>query len=62
MALKSSSRLPYIEPTIRTIAGTFITVLGILLYTNPEQMLIWLGMLFFIQYQPVSIWLHSILS
>jgi len=40
--------LPYIEPTIRTIAGFFLTTIGVLLYLYDEESLLWLGMLFFV--------------
>ncbi|HHH44330.1 MAG TPA: diguanylate cyclase [Gammaproteobacteria bacterium] len=43
-----NSRLPYIEPTIRTIAGFFITTIGVLLYTYNDHRLLWLSMLLFI--------------
>lgn len=33
MADNPTSRLPYIEPSIRTIAGLLVTVLGILIFT-----------------------------
>lgn len=41
-------KLPYIEPTIRSIAGTFITVFGVLIYLRPDMTLLWLGFLFFV--------------
>lgn len=45
---KRPSRLPYIEPSIRTIAGTLITALAVFIYTKPEYILVWLGLLLFI--------------
>ncbi|VAW80220.1 diguanylate cyclase/phosphodiesterase (GGDEF & EAL domains) with PAS/PAC sensor(s) [hydrothermal vent metagenome] len=41
-------RLPYIEPTIRTIAGFLLSMIGVLLYLHDEKTVLWLGMLFFI--------------
>lgn len=41
-------QLPYIEPTIRSIAGTFITLLGLLLYYRYDLAWLLLPMLFFI--------------
>lgn len=41
-------KLPYIEPTIRSIAGTFITVFGVLIYLRPDMSLTWLALLFFV--------------
>lgn len=41
-------RLPYIEPTIRSIAGTFIMALGLLLHYRYALAWLWLPMLFFI--------------
>ncbi len=45
---RKNQHLPYIEPTIRTIAGGLITVIGIMLYRHGEKSMLWLGMLFFI--------------
>ncbi len=45
---EKKAHLPYIEPSIRTIAGFFLTTIGVLLYLYDEQRLLWLGMLFFI--------------
>lgn len=42
------TKLPYIEPSIRSIAGGLITASGILLYFKPEMKLIWLTILFFV--------------
>ena len=44
----NKSRLPYIEPTIRTILGFLVTVLGTLLYFRPDASTLWLGLLLFI--------------
>jgi diguanylate cyclase (GGDEF)-like protein len=41
-------KLPYIEPTIRTIAGALVTASGILLYLRPDMKLLWLVLLFFV--------------
>ncbi len=41
-------RLPYIEPTIRTIAGFLLSAIGVLLYLHDEETTLWLGLLFFI--------------
>ena len=35
-------KLPYIEPTIRTVAGAVVTIAGALLYFMPD--LQWLGL------------------
>ncbi|MFA5170722.1 MAG: diguanylate cyclase [Sulfuriferula sp.] len=42
------TKLPYIEPSIRSIAGGLITASGVLLYFKPELKLIWLTILFFV--------------
>lgn len=43
-------KLPYIEPTIRSIAGALITAFGILLYLWPDMKLAWLALLFFVSF------------
>lgn len=45
---KSRNNLPYIEPTIRLIAGFLLTVIGVMLYLYNEMLLVLLGFLFFI--------------
>jgi len=45
---KSLNNFPYIEPTIRVIAGFLLSVIGILIYLYPDITLILLGFLFFI--------------
>ncbi len=45
---KSKNSLPYIEPTIRVIAGFFISLITILLYFYPQTILILLGFLMFV--------------
>ncbi|HHJ16363.1 MAG TPA: DUF2892 domain-containing protein [Gammaproteobacteria bacterium] len=40
--------LPYIEPTIRSLAGGLIIIMGILLGAQYEVAAIWLGVLFFV--------------
>ncbi len=40
--------LPYIEPTIRSLAGALIIILGFLLSFQYQLDGLWLGMLFFI--------------
>jgi len=45
---KKANNLPYIEPTIRVIAGFFLSILGGLIYLYPDITLILLGLLFFI--------------
>jgi len=44
----NNGHLPYIEPTIRTIIGFLVTVLGALLYFVPQESALWLGLLLFI--------------
>ena len=47
--MKSGNKnLPYIEPSIRTIAGAFITACGVLAYFRPDLTVIWLSFLFFV--------------
>ena len=41
-------RQTYIEPAIRTIAGSFIVVCGILVYLRPDWSWLWLAILFFV--------------
>ena len=41
-------KYPYIEPTIRTIAGAFITTSGLMLYLRPERAVLWFSLLFFV--------------
>ncbi len=41
-------KYPYIEPTIRTIAGALVTTSGVMLYLRPEMTMLWLGLLFFV--------------
>lgn len=45
---KTKSKLPYIEPTIRLIAGFLLTVIGVMLYFHNDMLLLLLGFLFFI--------------
>ena len=40
--------LPYIEPTIRTIAGALITIAAALLYFKPDLQWIWFVLIFFV--------------
>lgn len=44
----NNNNLPYIEPTIRLIAGFLLSVIGVLLYLYSELQLILLGFLLFI--------------
>ncbi len=39
---------PYIEPSIRTIAGFFISIIGVLIYYFGDYLLLLLGFLFFV--------------
>jgi len=39
---------PYIEPSIRTIAGFLLSIIGVLIYLYSEQIQVLLGLLFFI--------------
>ena len=48
VAEKSNNNLPYIEPTIRLIAGFLLSIIGTLLYLYSNMQIILLGMLFFI--------------
>ena len=41
-------KFPYIEPTIRSLAGGLITASVVLLYFRPDMKLIWLFLLFFV--------------
>ena len=45
---KNKNNLPYIEPTIRLIAGFLLTVIGVMLYLYNDMLLVLLGLLFFI--------------
>jgi len=45
---KQKNNLPYIEPTIRVIAGFILSVIGVLLYMYNELLLILVGSLLFI--------------
>ncbi|MCK4704186.1 MAG: EAL domain-containing protein [Gammaproteobacteria bacterium] len=47
-AKKTENNLPYIEPTIRLIAGFLLTTIGIMLYLHNDMLLLLLGFLFFI--------------
>ena len=40
--------LPYIEPTIRTIAGALVTIAGALLYYKPDLQWLWLVLILFV--------------
>lgn len=44
----SNKNLPYIEPTIRLIAGFLLTVIGVMLYFYSSMQFLLLGLLFFI--------------
>ncbi|MDH5785665.1 MAG: EAL domain-containing protein [Chromatiales bacterium] len=44
----NSSTLPYIEPSIRVIAGFLLTILGIIMYLYQDMLLLLLAILFFI--------------
>jgi len=44
----NDKKLPYIEPSIRTIAGAFLTICGVIAYFRPDLTIIWLSLLFFI--------------
>jgi len=44
----NKKNLPYIEPTIRVIAGFLLSVIGVLLYLHSEWLLILVGALLFI--------------
>jgi diguanylate cyclase (GGDEF)-like protein len=44
----NKNNLPYIEPTIRLIAGFLLTVIGVMLYFYNEMLFLLLGLLFFI--------------
>ena len=39
---------PYIEPSIRTIAGMFLIICGVFAYLRPDLQIAWLSFLFFI--------------
>ena len=41
-------KFPYIEPTIRSLAGGLVTASVVLLYFKPDLKLIWLALLFFV--------------
>ncbi len=41
-------RQAYIEPTIRTIAGGFVVVCGVLIYLKPQWTWLWLSVLLFV--------------
>lgn len=41
-------RQTYVEPAIRTIAGTFIVACGAMIYLKPEWSWLWFGILFFV--------------
>ena len=45
---KSKTNLPYIEPSIRLIAGFLLTAIGVMLYLHNEMLFLLLGFLFFI--------------
>ena len=45
---KNNNNLPYIEPTIRLIAGFLLTVIGVMLYLYDDMLLVLLALLFFI--------------
>lgn len=42
------SNKTYIEPTIRSIAGGFVVVCGMLIYARPEWSWLWLSILYFV--------------
>ena len=46
--MRKMKKLPYIEPSIRTIAGALITVAGILLYVRPDMKVASMVLLFFV--------------
>jgi diguanylate cyclase (GGDEF)-like protein len=46
--MKQERQLPYIEPTIRTIAGSFLLICGLGAVYYPAYLPYWLGFLFFI--------------
>lgn len=45
---RKTSSFPYIEPSIRTIAGFLLTIIGVLIYLYNDQVRVLLGFLFFI--------------
>lgn len=47
MPKQNERKLPYIEPTIRTIIGVYVTACGILFYLHPDQRWIWIFLLAF---------------
>lgn len=46
--MKQQRQLPFIEPTIRTIAGSFLIICGLGAVYSPAYLPYWLGFLFFI--------------